>query len=133
MPSSRWLRWHRKQWDPADGIMRSTDATRAALAAQRLGARPYSLTALQRYSACPYQFLMAAIYRLAPLEAPAPLQKMDPLTRGDLFHQMQAAALRRLQADGFPQTPEFPSGHRRTHGPNPVQVLHHSRPCVQNR
>jgi len=105
--SSRWLRWHRKQWDPADGIMRSTDATRAALAAQRLGARPYSLTALQRYSACPYQFLMAAIYRLAPLEAPAPLQKMDPLTRGDLFHQMQAAALRRLQSDGLlPLSPD---------------------------
>ena len=98
--SSRWLRWTRK-WDPADGIVRSTDATRAALASQRLGARPYSLTALQRYSACPYQFLMAAIYRLAPLEAPAPLQKMDPLTRGDLFHQMQASALRRLQADGL--------------------------------
>ena len=105
--SSRWLRWHRKQWEPADGIVRSTDATRAALAAQRLGARPYSLTALQRYSACPYQFLMAAVYRLAPLEAPAPLQKMDPLTRGDLFHQMQAAALRRLQADGLlPLSPD---------------------------
>jgi ATP-dependent helicase/nuclease subunit B len=99
--SSRWLRHHRKQWEPADGIVRSADATRAALASQRLGARPYSLTALQRYSACPYQFMMAAIYRLAPLDAPAPLQKMDPLTRGDLFHQMQAAALRRLQADGL--------------------------------
>jgi ATP-dependent helicase/nuclease subunit B len=99
--SSRWLRWHRKQWDPADGIVRSTETTRAALDAQRLGARPYSLTALQRYSACPYQFLMAAVYRLAPLEVPAPLQKMDPLTRGDLFHQMQAAALRALQADGL--------------------------------
>ncbi|HYB93447.1 MAG TPA: PD-(D/E)XK nuclease family protein [Vicinamibacterales bacterium] len=99
--SSRWLRWHRKQWDPADGIIRTTETTRAALAAQRLGARPYSLTALQRYSACPYQFLMAAVYRLAPLEAPAPLQKMDPLTRGDLFHQMQAGALRRLQNDGL--------------------------------
>ncbi len=99
--TSRWLRHHRKQWEPADGIVRPAEHTRAALASQRLGARPYSLTALQRYSACPYQFLMAAIYRLAPLDAPAPLQKMDPLTRGDLFHQMQAAALRRLQADGL--------------------------------
>lgn len=99
--SSRWLRWHRRQWEPADGMVRTTDMTRAALAAQRLGARPYSLTALQRYATCPYQFLMAAVYRLAPLEAPAPLQKMDPLTRGDLFHQMQAAALRRLQSDGL--------------------------------
>jgi ATP-dependent helicase/nuclease subunit B len=103
----RWLRWHRKQWEPADGIVRSTDFTRAALAAQRLGARPYSLTALQRFTVCPYQFLMAAVYRLAPLEAPAPLQKMDPLTRGDLFHQMQAGALRRLQSDGLlPVSPE---------------------------
>jgi hypothetical protein len=99
--SSRWLRWHRRQWDAADGIVRSTEHTSAALAAQRLGARPYSLTALQRYSQCPYQFLMAAVYRLAPLEAPAPLQKMDPLTRGDLFHQMQASALRKLQSDGL--------------------------------
>ena len=99
--TSRWLRWHRKQWEPADGIVRSVEATQAALASQRLGARPYSLTALQRYAACPYQFLMAAIYRLAPLEAPTPLQKMDPLTRGDLFHQMQASVLRRLQKDGL--------------------------------
>jgi ATP-dependent helicase/DNAse subunit B len=99
--TARWRRWQGRQWDPADGIVRTTDATRAALAAQRLGARPYSLTALQRYSVCPYQFLMAAVYRLAPLEVPAPLQRMDPLTRGDLFHQIQAAALRRLQADGL--------------------------------
>ena len=99
--TSRWLRHHRRQWEPADGIIRSAEHTRAALASQRLGARPYSLTALQRYSACPYQFLLAAVYQLAPLDAPAPLQKMDPLTRGDLFHQMQAAALRRLQADGL--------------------------------
>ncbi len=99
--TSRWLRYHRRQWEPADGIVRQAEHTRAALASERLGARPYSLTALQRYSACPYQFLMAAVYRLAPLEAPAPLQKMDPLTRGDLFHQMQAAALRRMQAGGL--------------------------------
>jgi hypothetical protein len=99
--TARWSRWQRRQWEPADGIVRVTDHTSAALASQRLGARPYSLTALQRYSACPYQFLLAAIYRLAPLEQPAPLQKMDPLTRGDLFHQIQAATLRALQALGM--------------------------------
>lgn len=95
--TSRWKRWQARKWDPADGLVQSTDMTRAALAAQRLGARPYSLTALQRFAACPYQFLMAAVYRLAPLEEPAPLQRIDPLTRGDLFHQFQAATLRRLQ------------------------------------
>jgi ATP-dependent helicase/nuclease subunit B len=99
--TSRWHRHHRRQWEPADGLIRSTDMTKTALAAQRLGTRPYSLTALQRFASCPYQFLMAAVYRLAPLEEPAPLQKLDPLTRGDLFHQIQAAAMRRLQADGL--------------------------------
>lgn len=99
--TSRWKRWQSRKWDPADGLVQSTDMTRAALAAQRLGARPYSLTALQKFSSCPYQFLMAAVYRLAPLEEPAPLQRIDPLTRGDLFHQFQAATLRRLQQDGL--------------------------------
>ena len=96
--TSRWVRWHRKQWDTADGLVRSVPETTApALARHRLGARPYSLTALQRFAACPYQFMLAAIYRLAPLEAPAPLQKLDPLTRGDLFHRIQAHALRTLR------------------------------------
>lgn len=100
--TSRWLRWHRKQWETADGLVRVVPETTApALAAQRLGARPYSLTALQRFSSCPYQFLMSAVYRLSPLEVPAPIQRLDPLTRGDLFHRFQAAALRRLQTDGL--------------------------------
>ena len=106
--TSRWMRWHRRQWELADGLVRSTAATTApALARQRLGARPYSLTALQHFSACPYRFLLSAVYRLAPLEAPAPLQKLDPLTRGDLFHRMQAHVLRRLQQEGLlPLSPE---------------------------
>lgn len=100
--TSRWLRWHRKQWEAADGLIRNVEGTTApALAAQRLGARPYSLTALQRFSACPYQFLMAAVYRLAPLEVPAPLQQLDPLTRGSLIHKFQAATLKKLQAAGL--------------------------------
>jgi hypothetical protein len=100
--TARWLRWHRHQWDAADGLVRVVKETTApALAAQRLGNRPYSLTALQRFASCPYQFLIAAVYRLAPLEEPAPLQQLDPLTRGDLFHRFQAAALRRFQADGL--------------------------------
>ncbi|MGE0461157.1 MAG: PD-(D/E)XK nuclease family protein [Vicinamibacterales bacterium] len=97
--TARWIRWHRRQWDTADGLVRSVPGTTApALARHRLGARPYSLTALQRFAACPYQFMLAAIYRLAPLEAPAPLQKLDPLTRGDLFHRIQTHALRKLQS-----------------------------------
>ena len=44
--------------------------------------RPYSLSALQRFSSCPYQFLLATIYRLEPRDEPEPLVRLDPLTRG---------------------------------------------------
>jgi len=85
----RWARGEAR-WSVNDGLTRVAPDTRAVLAGQRLTTRPYSLSALQRFSACPYQFVLAAIYRLQPLEQPEPLQRMDPLTRGSLFHEIQA-------------------------------------------
>ena len=70
------------------------------LASQRLGARPYSLSALQKFATCPYQFLLSAIYRLQPNDEPEPLQRLDPLTRGALFHEVQAEFFRSMQAHG---------------------------------
>ena len=96
---SRWARG-RGAWSPSDGLVRVTPGTRAALAAQRLGTRAYSLSALQRFTACPYQFLLATIYRLEPWDEPEPLVRMDPLTRGSLFHKAQAEFYRALEADG---------------------------------
>ena len=95
-------RWGRGQarWSPGDGLTSASPQTLPALAAQRLTARAYSLSALQRFSACPYQFILSAIYRLQPVEAPQPLQRMDPLTRGSLFHDMQAKFLRAMQGRG---------------------------------
>jgi len=97
--TERWGRWQNR-WHTSDGIIRVTPETQPALHAQRLVNRPYSLTALQRFSSCPYQFLLAAVYRLAPLEEPAPLQYLDPLTRGSLFHAIQTEFLRVLQKNG---------------------------------
>ena len=97
--TARWAR-ARSSWTPFDGITRVTGMTSAMLASQRLSARPYSLSALQKFSSCPYQFLLSAIYRLEPSEEPEPLQKLDPLTRGALFHEIQAEFFRALQRDG---------------------------------
>jgi CRISPR/Cas system-associated exonuclease Cas4 (RecB family) len=72
--------------------------TKPLLEAKRLGAQPYSLSSLQRYASCPYQFLLASILRLAPFELPEPLERLDPLTRGSIFHEMQAELFRALQA-----------------------------------
>jgi CRISPR/Cas system-associated exonuclease Cas4 (RecB family) len=94
--TERWAR-ARKEWSQFDGLVRVTDATRTYLQSQRLNARPYSVSALQQYSACPYRFFLSAAYRLAPLEEPEPLQRMDPLIKGSLFHQVQAEFFRALQ------------------------------------
>jgi ATP-dependent helicase/nuclease subunit B len=99
------------RWRPQDGLVRVTDATRPMLALQRLGARPYSVSALQKFATCPYQFALSAIYRLEPSEEPVPLQRLDPLTRGAIFHEVQAEFLRALQRDHrLPVTPSTLTG-----------------------
>jgi CRISPR/Cas system-associated exonuclease Cas4 (RecB family) len=95
----RWAR-NRSRWMPQDGIVRVAPATKPMLDRQRLGARPYSLSALQKFATCPYQFFLSAIYRMEPNEEPEPLQRMDPLTRGALFHEVQAGFFRELRAQG---------------------------------
>jgi ATP-dependent helicase/nuclease subunit B len=97
--TARWARG-RSQWTPYDGITRVTGMTRDLLASQRLGVRPYSLSALQKYAACPYQFLLSAVYRLEAPRDIEPLQKLDPLTRGSIFHEVQARFFRTLQDAG---------------------------------
>ncbi len=99
--TERWAR-SKSQWSQFDGIVRVTDATRPYLQAQRLGKRSYSVSALQNYAYCPYRFLLSALYRLEPLEEPEPLQRLDPLTKGSLFHEVQAEFFRALQREKKP-------------------------------
>jgi len=95
-----------KSWSRWDGIVAATPRVKPILDTHRLGARRYSLSALQKYAVCPYQFLLSAIYRMRPAEDLEPLQRMDPLTRGSLFHAVQTAFYRRLQSAGaLPVTP----------------------------
>ncbi len=94
--SERWAR-ARKPWSPYDGLVRATEATKAFLQSQRLGARPYSVSALQNYAYCPYRFLLSALYHLQPLQEPEPLERMDPLTKGSLFHEVLAEFFRAVQ------------------------------------
>jgi CRISPR/Cas system-associated exonuclease Cas4 (RecB family) len=102
--STRWARG-RSAWSSHDGLVRVTSATRGPLGSQRLGARPYSLSALQRFAVCPYQFLLSAVHRLQPNVEPEALQRLDPLTRGALFHEVQARFFRALKAsDQLPVT-----------------------------
>ena len=96
---ARWLRWN-SVWRPQDGLVRTNEITEPLFEAQRPTVRPYSVTALQKFAACPYQFVLAAIHRLEPRRDAVPVVQLDPLTRGRIFHHVQAEALRTLRDAG---------------------------------
>jgi hypothetical protein len=75
----------KKAWSRWDGIVAPTDRLAPILAAHRLSARRYSLSALQKYANCPYQFLLSTIHRLRPADDLEPLHRMDPLTAAVCF------------------------------------------------
>jgi RecB family exonuclease len=101
---SRWARWM-PAWTRFDGLYHPDEAARAALDAHRLSARPYSVSALQRFARCPYQFLLSTVFRLQPREEIESLERLDPLTRGRMFHEVQAELVRALETrDALPVT-----------------------------
>jgi ATP-dependent helicase/nuclease subunit B len=92
---TRGRRW-RSRWFDADGIVDPDAATLAALEAHRFANRGYSPSSLQQFAACPYRFILQAVYQFRPREEPAKLEQMDPLTRGALFHSVQFELFREL-------------------------------------
>jgi ATP-dependent helicase/nuclease subunit B len=96
---SRWARW-KPEWSQYDGLCKRSTAVTEILREYQLSSRPYSVSALQKFAVCPYQFLLSGIYRLEPREEPAPIEQVDPLTRGEMFHRIQAELLRELQKSG---------------------------------
>lgn len=107
---SRWARW-KPEWSQYDGLCKKSEAVTSILQEYQLSSRPYSVSALQKFAICPYQFLLSSIYRLEPREEPAPIEQLDPLTRGEMFHRIQAQLLRELHRSGeLPLTaPKLPT------------------------
>jgi len=97
---SRGQRW-RNRWTSADGIVDPDAATLEILATQRLSERSYSPSTLQQFAACPYRFLLQGIFQFRAREAAVPLEQMDPLTRGALFHEVQFELFRKLKASSL--------------------------------
>ena len=96
---ARYVRW-RPAWKEADGLIVHDSRALAALASQRLQARPWSASSLEMFAACPYKFALNGVQRLRPREEASPLEELDPLTRGALFHEVQFELLNRLKASG---------------------------------
>jgi ATP-dependent helicase/DNAse subunit B len=85
----------------ADGFLETSKVSREILAQHRLEARPYSVTALEKYSACPYRFYLYAILRLRPRETVEAVTHLDPLTKGSILHVAQFEISKRLEEAGL--------------------------------
>jgi RecB family exonuclease len=96
---TRWSRWSRK-WSSADGLVLTSSSDAKLLERFRLSARAYSPSALQLFACCPYRFALSALMGLVPMKEPAALERLDPLTRGSMFHEVQKRLVPLL--NGYP-------------------------------
>ena len=98
---TRALRHRYRRWQPrfsgSDGIVRPDPETHRALEEHRLHRRAYSPTALQHFAACPYRFLLSSVFGLRPRDEVGWLERLDPATRGSLFHRAQHALFQALR------------------------------------
>jgi CRISPR/Cas system-associated exonuclease Cas4 (RecB family) len=63
---------------------------------------------MQNFAACPYRFVLHAIHKLAPREEPVAIERIDPLDRGSLVHEILFELLTELrERDLVPIRPEI--------------------------
>jgi len=101
---ARWARWH-KSWKSADGLY-VEEVGNDALTPYRLSSRAWSPSALQQYARCPYRFALHGIYGLRPAERPSGIERMDPATRGEIFHAVQFEILSEMGRRSAAVNPE---------------------------
>jgi CRISPR/Cas system-associated exonuclease Cas4 (RecB family) len=89
---ARWTRWH-KPWKAADGLL-IEEIGSDALKEYLLTARPWSASSLQQFARCPYRFALHGILGLRPAQRPQAIQRLDPATRGQIYHEVQFELLR---------------------------------------
>jgi ATP-dependent helicase/nuclease subunit B len=94
---ARWTRWH-KGWKAADGLL-IEEIGSDALKPYLLAERAWSPSALQQFARCPYRFALHGIHGLRPAERPIAIQRMDPATRGRIYHEVQFELLRDFPKD----------------------------------
>ena len=98
---ARYQRGRSGRFTYADGFLEASPHARALLAQHRLDARPYSVTALEKYAFCPYRFYLNAILRIRPRETVEAVTHLDPLTKGSILHRAQFEVSKRLGDAGL--------------------------------
>lgn len=97
---ARHRRWEKPGFTRDDGLVTPPEiepVQKHALQAYSLREREYSVTALERFATCPYQFYLAGMLHLRPREHATPLPYLDPLTRGSFFHEVLDRFFKRVR------------------------------------
>jgi CRISPR/Cas system-associated exonuclease Cas4 (RecB family) len=94
-------RWNLRAWSQADGLVDPAAAALERLQGHRPGRRVYSATSLQVFAGCPYRFYLRSIVGLEPRQTPEPIEELNALQRGSLFHRTQYSALHALNRAGL--------------------------------
>ena len=81
-----------------DGIFENADAV-AAVGAWLDETSPLSPTVLEAYATCPYRFFLDRLLRAKPLDEPEAIIQLDPLTRGNVIHDVLEEFLAAHTAD----------------------------------
>jgi ATP-dependent helicase/nuclease subunit B len=86
---ARARRW-RPEWRNVDGLVDPSAEARTVLTTryQELQRRGFSVTALEKFAACPYRFYLATVVGLRPRDTVKQVEELDPATRGSLFHEI---------------------------------------------
>ena len=91
---------HREGVFAADGLVAPSPAMRERFAKHGLRERAHGPSSLEAYATCPYRFYLRSIMRLDAREEVTPVERLEPMTRGGLYHLCQAEVAKRLSAEG---------------------------------
>ncbi|RYZ01166.1 MAG: PD-(D/E)XK nuclease family protein [Myxococcales bacterium] len=99
---ARARRW-RPEWRNVDGLVDPSTEAQEALKARylELQRRGFSVTALEKFAACPYRFYLATVVGLRPRETVKQVEELDPATRGILFHEIVHQVALELKRQGL--------------------------------
>ncbi len=94
---TRWARWQPHASRPTTASSRWRRHARRSWLASRLNARAYSRLGAPALRGVPVPVLSLRDLPPGAARGDRPLERLDPLTRGSLFHEVQAECLRALQ------------------------------------
>ena len=89
----------RSSYTAVDGFLDPSSDSKRILSGHRFGARAFSVTALEKFGACPYRFFLNAVLRLRPRETVEQITHLNPLTYGRIMHVAQYEILKKLQEE----------------------------------